>query len=303
MNYYAKKPIVRLVSFTELPIETIYYIWTLAKTKQDIPSVKEIHMKTKTDLGYKKEVESLFLEVIEMLLPCSRFINFVFSLENVTISLREQLVRHKVGMEFWIQGARVTDMSNFYDQSEYRIPDRINQNKTAKKMYLQTMEKIQDTYEYLTKQGFLFEESRELLPSGALHRLSFSCNIESLHNLLSKRTGWLLQGDLWFPVIKGIVDELVKNISPVFRSFAHPPEVDMNGQYIGYKFKDLSFDRYMNITKLPVDPIFYYKEQDYITKRSGKPLKKISELIKEGLWDEGRVQEYSDLWGFNPADL
>lgn len=88
-----------------------------------------------------------------MLLPCSRFINFVFSLENVTISLREQLVRHKVGMEFWIQGARITDMSNFYNQSEYRIPDRINQNITAKKMYLQTIEKIQDTYQYLLERN------------------------------------------------------------------------------------------------------------------------------------------------------
>lgn len=50
MDYKAKKPIVRLVSFTELPIETIYYIWTLAKTKQDIPSVKEIHIKNKNGL-------------------------------------------------------------------------------------------------------------------------------------------------------------------------------------------------------------------------------------------------------------
>lgn len=298
-----KEPIVRLVSFTELPIETIYYIWTLAKTKQQVLNVKEIRDKANNDLEYKKEIESLFLEVIEMLLPCSRFVNFVFSLENITISLREQLVRHKVGMEFWIQGARVTDMSDFYDQSEFRIPERIRNNPTAKDLYLNTMEKIQDSYKYLVNNGFLFEEARELLPSGTLHRLSFTCNIESLHNLVSKRTGWLLQGDIWFPIIKGIIEELVKNVSPVFRSFAHPSEVDMKGNYTGYKFKDLSYDRYVGITKLPVDPIFYYKEQDYIIERSGKPIKTINELKEEGLWDDKRVEDYINLWGFNPSKL
>ena len=303
MTHTPPRPSVRLVSHTQFPAETLAHIWWTAKYTTPVPPVEEIHQKMIEDQDYREEVENLFTEIIEMLLPCSRFVNFVFAIENVPISLREQLVRHKIGMEYWIQGARVTDMSDIYDNHKYRIPERIQNNPEAAKKYRQTFQTIQEAYKDLIAEGFLFEEARELLPSGATHRLSFVCNIESLHNMISKRTGWLLQGELWFPIIKGIVDELESKVSPPFRAFAHPPEISLQGEYRGYKFKDLAYDRYVGITKLPVDPIFYYKEKEYIEKRSGAPIKSIETLREEGLWDDQRVADYINFWGFDPSKI
>ena len=204
------QPKVKLISWTKDPLETVAYVWWNAKTDKLVPSIKEISARIKKNKKYKQEVEDLFKEVIDMLLPCSRFINFVFSVENVSISFREQLVRHKVGMEFWIQGGRVTD-TTFFDKGKYRIPEDIAKDEKLKVKYLKHMEATQDVYKSMRDEGQKFEDARELIPSGALHRLSFVCNVESLHNLVSKRTGWLLQGDLWIPIIQGIVDELESN--------------------------------------------------------------------------------------------
>jgi hypothetical protein len=297
------QPKVTLISWTQDPLETIANVWWNAKTDKPVLSVKEISTRIKKDKNYKQEVEDLFKEVIDMLLPCSRFINFVFSVENVAISFREQLVRHKIGMEFWIQGGRVTDMSNFFDKGKYRIPEDIAKDEKLKVKYLKHMEQTQKFYKEMRDEGLKFEDAREIMPSGALHRLSFVCNVESLHNLVSKRTGWLLQGDLWIPIIQGIVDELESKVSSVFRTFAYPPEVNRKREYVGYKFKELSYDRYAGITRLPVCPIFFYKEKEYIENRSRKPIKSIQQLRKEGLWDDQRVEVYKNLWGFNPAEL
>lgn len=168
---------VSLVSHTQNPLGTLYYVWKQSRHNKPLPSAENLqHLhdyrtgefapvslwEASTLLGYPQNVEAACQHVrdeVQMILaesiPVTENINFVFHIEGMPISLREQAVRHRIGTKFdmrvgvdqvpspedgallmehlpdladstwWSQTSRVISYENFFDEKRFIIPDSI----------------------------------------------------------------------------------------------------------------------------------------------------------------------------------
>ena len=191
----------------------------------------------------REEVEELFRAVIAQHIPIGEHVHFVFMLENVSVSWREQAVRHRIGTKisperlgadiipdladssWWSQSMRIQNMGEFASNGAYRLPESIknHEDKEAADMYHHTMRAIERTYNTLVANGVPMEDARELIPLGAHHRISWDLNIGSLQHIVGKRGCWILQLGIWGPVIMGMIEELATKVHPIFRELVCPP--------------------------------------------------------------------------------
>src|SRR4051812_29534847 len=92
---------VTLVEWPRHPIETVYYLWEAARTNEPMESTPDqLAEKCKTLPVLRQKVRETFEKVVDSAIPISENLQFVFLLEGVSISFREQMVRHKVGMKY-----------------------------------------------------------------------------------------------------------------------------------------------------------------------------------------------------------
>jgi thymidylate synthase ThyX len=231
-------PKVTLLSHTNLPLETVYSVWQASKTEEPLMSPEEVKLYVPDD-----QVEDLFRAIIAQHIPIGEHVNFVFMIENVSVSWREQAVRHRIGTvvspervgvdivpdlaqsSWWSDSMRIRDMGQFATKGNYRMPDTIanHPNKSLKTEYENTMKYIESLYSTLVKEGVPMEDARELIPLGAQHRISWCLNIGSLQHIIGKRGCWILQLGIWGPVITGMVEELATKVHPIFRELITPP--------------------------------------------------------------------------------
>jgi thymidylate synthase ThyX len=229
---------VTLQAWTTNPIGTIAAMWHASRETTPCPDPKDI------DPNDPKVVE-LFQKVIESHLPVADGLNFVFLIENASISLREQMVRHRVGVRFgdrvgidyvpelgssswWTQGMRILDMTTFATERKYRIPPSIEEKPKLLGLYHSTMLTIQQCYSELVDAGIQREDAREIIPLGAQHSLNWVINLSALKHIISKRSCWIPQVGLWEPVIRGMVNELSNKVHPLFRNLINPPCIKNN---------------------------------------------------------------------------
>jgi thymidylate synthase ThyX len=136
------EPKVTLLNWTPLPKETVYSVWDLSKTMNPIRTPAEIRRDVPAE-----EVNKLFRAVIAQHIPVGEQIDFLFAIENVAVSWREQAVRHRIGAKpspervgvdfamdvipdkadssFWSQSMRIDDMGTFAQEGKYRTPDTL----------------------------------------------------------------------------------------------------------------------------------------------------------------------------------
>ena len=121
---------VKLLSHSTHPIATLFLVWRQSRSNSELPSAKEISdLLYRADFTLNKEKEddtpylppyrdcvatasllgfdsilscaAMITAEVEMLMaesiPVTETLNFTFLLENIPISLREQLVRHRIG--------------------------------------------------------------------------------------------------------------------------------------------------------------------------------------------------------------
>ena len=242
---------VTLLSHTALPLETVYSIWELSKNEKALITPEQVR-----DTVPREEVLKLFRAVIAQRIPVGESVDFVFAIEGVSVSWREQAVRHRIGAKpslerlgadigavdvqafpdiadsvWWSQSMRIQNMGAFADNEGFRVPETL-EGKTvnhfgveqpAGDLYRGAMAAIQDAYNKLVAAGVPLEDARELMPLGATHRLSWKLNISALQHILGKRGCWILQLGIWGPVIEGMVEELATRVDPVFRELITPP--------------------------------------------------------------------------------
>jgi hypothetical protein len=87
-----RTPKVTLVTHTRDPLETVFAVWEASKGEAPLMSTDWIKGNVPAE-----EVEKLFMAVIAQRIPIGEHIDFVFMLENISISWREQAVRHRIG--------------------------------------------------------------------------------------------------------------------------------------------------------------------------------------------------------------
>lgn len=85
-------PKVTLMNPPQNVLELVYAIWQASKTEDELMDVEDVKK-----CVFPREVEKLFRAVIAQRIPVGEHIDFVFMLENVSVSFREQMVRHRIG--------------------------------------------------------------------------------------------------------------------------------------------------------------------------------------------------------------
>lgn len=265
---------VRLMSATEYPVETIYALWHSSRSSDPILTPEEYHEARLRDPGgpFEEEMLKTFRQVIASDIPVAENLDFVFLLEEIPISLREQLVRHRIGHKFgenfgvdiipgpvdssfWSQTMRVLDMSSFATDGHYFTPETINNTPigvpgassmreviesnrfgvTRKSLYDSAMKAIEEIYSTLVQAGVPIEDARQLIPLGACSRLSWKVNFRALKGVLNNRSCWIAQLGMWKPIVFGMVEELCK-LDPIFRKLINPPCYASDGEYEGCPF-------------------------------------------------------------------
>lgn len=300
------EPRVTLLSWTNNPIGTIYSLW---KSSRDNLSV--IHP-NEVDLN-DPEVLEIFHKVFNSKIPVTENISFVFLLEGVSISFREQMVRHRIGVKvgdrlgvdlvpdlaestWWSQTMRVLDMSNFANERHYRTPRSLEGKKmegfqpglTAKQLFDSHMHVAQETYRRLLAAGVPAEDAREVLPMATGHRVSWTLNLTALQHVIGKRCCWIAQSELWHPIIKGMIDELAGKVHPYFRNLANPP-CFKNGESKGCDFGIENDRRMSGEDPIPPCPL-------YVSCQKQEPYN----LVRGGLEASDMLEKYESLWQRSP---
>lgn len=305
------EPKVTLLTSTHLPLETVYSVWEMSKTEDPLRTPQQI--KDEVPSG---EVEKLFRAVIAQRIPIGEHIHFVFALENVSVSWREQAARHRIGTKispervgsdivmmdeipnladssWWSQSMRIQNMGKFATRKQYRLPKSVVEHPDDAVLgcFQSTMKAVEDGYNFLVESGIPMEDARELIGLGAHHRISWDLNIGSLQHIVGKRGCWILQLGIWGPVIIGMINELAEKVHPIFRELVTPP--CMKGDdFTGCVFMEECRRRLTGDDALPPCPLhLHHHEQARTISATEVPLK--NEMVK-------RAEDYRAFWGRDP---
>lgn len=263
---------VTLLTHTHNMVEWLWTIWQLSRSNDLLEDIDCRYSETKA--------EEFFARIINEDIPLTEMIDFIFLLEDIPISLREQLVRHRVGVKvgghdyvdtvsdlsdssFWSQSMRVMDMSSFgfFVPESIRNVPLISKRKSSLAIYQEAMDNAAQTYSQLVKAGIPREDARNVIPLGATHRIIWKLNLSSLKHIVGKRSCWILQLGLWKPIIQGMIAELC-NLDPAFCQLATPPCMKGN-QFSKCLFCANNYARVEgDVDSLPPCPLFlnYYKD-------------------------------------------
>lgn len=335
-------PKVTLLDFPADILEKMWILWEQSKGERPLEDI--------TREAYKlprEKLEELFWKVLVQRIPIGEHFQFVFVIENISISWREQAVRHRIGTKvgdnvgvdivpdlasssWWSQSMRIQDMGTFATRGLYRVPATIK-GKTvdvrqgtagslfpldnevdAERLYNDTMDLIEDSYNKLVAAGVPMEDARELIPLGAQHRMSWAINLQSLLHVLGKRGCWILQMGIWGPVILGMVEELAKKVHPLFQRIVAPPCVDNTGRFGSCEYRLENQRRLTGDDNHAPCPLYLARDEDG-AKRIGFtdadslhsrvvqlkangtpiPIPRHAEMVE-------RAEDYRTLWGKSP---
>lgn len=331
---------VTLLSATPLPLELVYSLWHASKEETPLMTPQLVK-----DVVPPEEVRELFRRVIQQHIPVGESIDFVFMLEGVSVSLREQLVRHRIGVTpsperlgtdmsladaralglqdvstvpdlahsvWWSQSMRIQDMGKFAKNEAYRFPESSENHPNRDQLeiaYRQTMQNVEDTYNYLVQNGVPMEDARELIPLGATHRISWRLNISALQHIVSKRGCWILQLGIWGPVITGMIRELTEKVDPIFGELVTPPCLK-GDDFTGCIYHEENARRYSGEDKLPPCPlhvVHHFLERAPFTEEQRSRYVELGVKVQNQDTDvpmvpemRSRAEDYRKFWNRDP---
>jgi hypothetical protein len=314
-----QKPKVTLMTHTALPLETVFAVWEASKSDRPLRTPQQIK-----DEVPREEIVKLFNAVIAQRIPIGEHIDFVFMFEHISISWREQAVRHRIGTtasperigadmvvdvvpnmpdsSFWSQSFRIQDMRDFAKNGDFRMPETVYlAGPEAVDTFMTAMHHVADAYQKLVDMGVPMEDARELMPLGAQHRMSWRLNISSLQHIIGKRTCWILQGGLWGPIIDGMIKTLVE-VDPAFASLSTPPCISQD-KYKGCVFQEESRRRYTQDDRLPPCPLHFAQEVVATPEDRAKarlPVIQEKYAVPRASEMRERAKDYQALWQRDP---
>lgn len=122
------------------------------------------------------------------------FVDYMFLIEGVSRAFTHQLVRHRVGTSFAQQAQRAVDMSGFAYITGPSISDH-DQELTARRLYIETMQEINEGYQGLLRLGVNPQDARGVLPTNISTNIVFKANLRTLHDMALKRLCVKAQGE------------------------------------------------------------------------------------------------------------
>lgn len=302
---------VTLVSHTADPMETLYKIWMENRDPNIHLSVQDVK-----DTVDPAEVKRIFEVLIKSDISVVQNIHFTFKIENMSIALREQLVRHRIGVNMdgrvgvdyvpdlqddgiWIQSMRVLDMGMFYSNEAYEMPKEIENDPDACKAYKSCMDTCQATYRALCNLGIPRETARLVIPLAVQHDMFWTLNLGALCHILRKRGCWIPQLGLWKPIIVGIVHELATKIHPVFHTLTQPPCIK-DGHWGGCHFPEDIARRLDHSDPLPPCPIACTRDQIEKWAKNIYTVQKVNDNDIKTY--NSMCNDFSKLWGMKLRD-
>jgi len=320
-NETMQRPRVTLVDWPRDPLALVWILWRASKDDAPLSTVEEVR-----GLVSDGELVDLFRKVLAQRIPLMESLRFVFVLEGVSVSWREQAVRHRIGTSvgprvgvdivpdlsassWWSQSGRLENMSGFADRGAYREPDfarYIDDPRTvdkARKRYRHAMQQAADAYRQMLSFGLPIEEAREVMPFAMHHRISWALNLAAIQHIVGKRSCWILQSVLWAPVIRGMIDELAAKVHPIFRELVHPPCVK-DDTFDGCVYRLENERRVNGSDPLPMCPLWACMDAKAPGAEASVALCRSRQEGLSGfpMLDEmkRRAVEYEALWGRDP---
>ena len=229
----------------------------------------------------------LFQQILRSDVPVAESVQFLFAIENMPIVFREQLVRHRESRvhkqnAYWIHTSRIGNMSTFFDDSMYFIPEEVvanHHNKIKVKLpddsggisdnemmytdvghlYEWFMHVTQQVYNALREGGMTQDGARMVLPVSMLHRGTITVNMRNLIKILKDRSCWIAHHQMWHPIVNQMVTELVNKVDPVFEDLKFPPCFSA-GRFMGCPFPAENTARYQ--ARDPNPPCMLWMKQE-----------------------------------------
>lgn len=289
------EPKVTLLQFTPDPVETVFALWEASKNEGKLWTVDDVKREKPVNVD-GLDADKLFWKVLKQKIPIGEMVNFVFVLENVSVSFREQMVRHRIGAKvgdnvgfdivpnladssWWSQSMRIQDMSTFADRELYRTPPTLEGKRAefrgyeapAADIFHAAMKGAQEAYKALVAAGIPMEDARELIPLGAQHRISWAINLQSLLHVMGERGCWILQMGLWGPIIRGMVNELATKVHPAFRDLVRPPCIGGDGKFKSCQYRHENERRITQEDKLPICPLYVVRDEQGASRHFSTP--------------------------------
>lgn len=292
----SRTPSATLIGSTANPIGLLYYIWMQSRTNDRLylPLQYEQWANITLETGNPdgvcgkigQEVRKTITKLIHDDTPVIENIYFTFALKDIPISLREQLVRHRIGVHvgpnqgvdqipelgsstFWAQTSRMVPMDTFYQDGRFIIPESIHDtcgvvssdpHTSVHGRYQELMHEIETFYKFAIAEGIPMEDARQVIPLAATHNLTWTLNLKALKHILGKRACWIAQYGLWGAILRDMRKEL-ERVSPVLRSIISPPCYE-GGCYKSCPIKMINIDRIKGTDPYPPCPIYLREESN-----------------------------------------
>jgi thymidylate synthase (FAD) len=198
---------VTLLAHTPEPEKIVAAAARLCYSPDGVDTLLENLTEEKTVSFLDKLVEMGHLSPIE-------HVTFTFAVEGVSRALSHQMVRHRIGSYSQKSQRYVSE-----DAFEYIIPPSIAENKEAREIFTEQMEKNRVAYQNL-RQIVHQEDARYVLPNACETKFVFTMNARSLHNFFKLRCCNRAQWEI--RALAEAVYKEVKKVAPTLFASAGP---------------------------------------------------------------------------------
>lgn len=197
---------VTLINSTPFALETLIFTkgTRLALDPEGFEAVKTWPMERKlAELEYMRHtIQSQF-----------EFVDYIFSIENVSRAFTQQLERHRVGTSFAEKALRVLNMSDF----QYVTGPSVLDDPARLEAYTEGMSEVNRIYQRQLAIGSKPQDARGLLPINIATGVIFKANLRTLHDMALKRLCPKSQGEMQ-DVFRAIRAKVLE-IHPYFDKF------------------------------------------------------------------------------------
>lgn len=224
------EPIIKLLSFTKNPLETMAYGQHVMQN--DVPDTLEEFTREHTiaveigeyDTSFFKEK---FLEIMKDGVGTpSEYVNTVWVFKNVSRALQQQLTRYRLA-SFSAQTLRRVNVGSFASDGNFHIPDSIPD--LERDYFIDSMYFAQDSYNRMIEEGVSIEDARGILPLNIYSTITMSCNIRVLANILKQRTCTHAQEE-WKEIVNQMEQEMREKMPSIIADELFMPLCQKTGR-------------------------------------------------------------------------